>query len=474
MRASFVCVAVLLLPAGPLPAQTAVTLSPAVKAFVSVDAPVVALTHVLLIDGTGAPPAQDQTIVMDRGKIGAVGKTGSVKVPPNAQVLDLTGHTVVPGFVGLHDHTFYTTSARSAQLNVSAPRLYLAGGVTTIRTTGSMSPYSEINLKRAIEQGQTPGPRMYITGPYLTGEGSSGGMDQILDAQSARRVVDYWADEGASWLKFYTTISRAAMAAAIDEAHKRGLRATGHLCSVSFREAVGLGIDNLEHGLLVNTDYDADKKPDLCPPGAMTRLAGLDLSSDAVRATFRDMIAHHVAMTSTLAVFELFVPNRPPLLDPRVLDAMAPEVKSEYLSSREKLLQPGAFSLSPELLRKAMQYEYEFVKAGGLLAAGVDPTGNGGALPGFGDQRNFELLIEAGFEPVQAIQIMSANGAKVLGAFDQFGSITPGKRADLVVIKGDPVKSAPDIRNVVTVYKDGVGYDSAKLIESVKGIVGIR
>jgi imidazolonepropionase-like amidohydrolase len=193
-----------------------------------------------------------------------------------------------------------------------------------------------------------------------------------------------------------------------------------------------------------------------------------------VRATFRDMIAHHVAMTSTLAVFELFVPNRPPLLDPRVLDAMAPEVKSEYLSSREKLLQPGAFSLSPELLRKAMQYEYEFVKAGGLLAAGVDPTGNGGALPGFGDQRNFELLIEAGFEPVQAIQIMSANGAKVLGAFDQFGSITPGKRADLVVIKGDPVKSAPDIRNVVTVYKDGVGYDSAKLIESVKGIVGIR
>src|SRR5881396_3585934 len=473
MRASFVCAAVLLLPTGPLPAQTAVTLSPAVKAFVSVDAPVVALAHVLLIDGTGAPPAQDQTIVVEGGKIAAVGKTGSVKIPPSAQVLDLTGHAVVPGFVGLHDHTFYTTSARSTQLNVSAPRLYLAGGVTTIRTTGSMSPYSEINLKRAIERGQAPGPRMYITGPYLTGEGSSGGMDQILDAESARRVVDYWADEGATWLKFYTTISRAAMAAAIDEAHKRGLRATGHLCSVSFREAVALGIDNLEHGLLVNTDYDADKKPDLCPPGAMTKLADFDVSGDAARATFRDMVAHHVAMTSTLAVFELFVPNRPPL-DPRVLDALAPEVKSEYLGSREKLTQAGAFSVSPELLKKAMQYEYEFVKAGGLLAAGVDPTGNGGALPGFGDQRNSELLVEAGFTPVQVIQIMSANGAKVLGAFDQFGSITPGKLADLVVVKGDPVKTASDIRNVFTVYKEGVGYDSGRLIESVKGTVGIR
>ena len=473
MRASFVCAAVLLLPAGPLPAQTAVALSPAVKAFVSVDAPVVALTHVLVIDGTGAPPAQDRTIVMEGGKIAAVGKTGSVRIPPSAQVLDLAGHTVVPGFVGLHDHTFYTTSARSTQLNVSAPRLYLAGGVTTIRTTGSMSPYSEINLKRAIERGQAPGPRMYITGPYLTGEGSGSGMHQILDAESARRVVDYWADEGATWLKFYTTISRAAMAAAIDEAHKRGLRATGHLCSVSFREAVALDIDNLEHGLLVNTDYDPDKQPDLCPPGAMTKLADFDVSGDAARATFHDMVSHHVAMTSTLAVFELFVPNRPPL-DPRVLDALAPEVKSEYLGSREKLSQAGAFSVSPELLKKAMQYEYEFVKAGGLLAAGVDPTGNGGALPGFGDQRNFELLVEAGFTPVQVIQIMSANGAKVLGAFDQFGSITPGKLADLVVVKGDPVKTASDIRNVVTVYKEGVGYDSGKLIESVKGTVGIR
>ena len=114
------------------------------------------------------------------------------------------------------------------------------------------------------------------------------------------------------------------------------------------------------------------------------------------------------------------------------------------------------------------------MKAGGLLAAGVDPTGNGGALPGFGDQRNFELLIESGFTPVQAIQIMTANGAKILGEYDTYGSIEPGKRADLVVIDGDPIAKPEDIRRVVTVFRDGIGYDAVKLIDEVAGQVGVR
>jgi imidazolonepropionase-like amidohydrolase len=449
------------------------TLSPQVKAFVAVDTPVVALVHVRVVDGTGAPPVEDQTIVIRDRKIAAIGPAASARPPAGAQLLDLAGHTVLPGFVGLHDHTFYTTSGRSVQLNVSAPRLYLASGVTTIRTTGSMSPYSEINLKEAIEQGQVPGPRMYITGPYLTGEAGVGGMHEVLTPEAARRVVAYWAEEGASWLKFYTTVSRAALGAAIEEAHKRGLKVTGHLCSVGFREATALGIDNLEHGLFVNTEYDPDKRPDMCPQGSMPKLADLDLGSEPVRATIREMTAKHVAMTSTLAVFELFVPNRPPL-EQRVLDAMSSEVRSEYLASRARLAEPGAFGISPAVFRKAQEFEVAFVRAGGLLAAGVDPTGNGGALPGFGDQRNFELLIEAGFTPVEAVQIMSANGAKVLGAFEQYGSIATGKLADLIVVNGNPIATPADVRKVTLVFRDGVGYDSAKLIESVRGIVGIR
>jgi hypothetical protein len=242
---------------------------------------------------------------------------------------------------------------------------------------------------------------------------------------------------------------------------------------VSFREAVALGIDNLEHGLFVNTDYDPEKQPDKCATGSMAKLATLDLTSEPVKATIREMNAKNVAMTSTLSVFELFVPNRPPL-DQRVMDAMSPEVRSEYMQSRNRLAEAGSFGISPDVFKKAQDFDVAFVRAGGLLAAGVDPTGNGGALPGYGDQRNYELLIEAGFTPAEVVQIMTSNGSKVLGGADKFGTIAAGKRADLVVIRGNPVGTPVEIRNVVTVFKDGVGYDSAKLIESVKGTVGVR
>jgi hypothetical protein len=472
MRRMFAGTFAMSLAAAPLSAQAATSLSESTRRFVSVDAPVVALTHVRVVDGTGARPAEDQTVIIQSGKITAVGPAASVRVPAGAQTLDLAGHTVIPGLVGLHDHTFYTTSARSIQISTSAPRLYLATGVTTIRTTGSMSPYAELNLKRAIDRGQVPGPHMYVTGPYITGEGGSG-MASAITPEQARRLVAYWAEEGVSWLKFYTSISRAAMGAAIDEAHKRGVKTTGHLCSVSYREAVALGIDNLEHGLFTNTDYDPEKKPDQCATGSMAKLATLDLNSDAVRATIREMNAKNVAMTSTLAVFELFVPNRPPL-EQRVLDAMAPDVRTEYLQSRTRLAEPGSFGLSPDVFKKAQAFDLAFVRAGGLLAAGVDPTGNGGALPGFGDQRNYELLIEAGFTPAEVVQIMTANGARVLGGANEYGTIAVGKRADLVVIRGDPIAKPAEIRNVITVFKDGIGYDSARLIESVRGAVGVR
>lgn len=464
----------ILLPLFPVvPALSAQTPSPNVQRFVSVADPVIALTNVRVVDGTGAEPADNQTIIISQGRIMAVGPTDAARVPPGAKVMDLNGHTVMPGIVGLHNHTFYTTNLRSVQSNATAPLLYLGSGVTTVRTTGSHSPYAELNLRRLIDTGEMAGPRMHIAGPYLTGGEGTGSMHKVNTAESVRRVVDYWAAEGVTWLKFYTDVSREVLGAAIKQAHKRGVKVTGHLCSVSFREAVALGIDNLEHGLFVNTDFDPEKRPDFCPPDALAKLASLDARGDAARTTIREMVAHKVPMTSTLAVFELFVPGRPPL-ERRMLDAMAPDVRAEYLTSRARLSEPGAFSISPEIFRNAQQFELEFVRAGGLMAAGVDPTGNGGALPGFGDQRNYELLIEAGFTPVEAIRIMTLNGAIVLGEDKRLGSITAGKLADLVVIKGDPIARPAEIRNVAVVFKGGVGYDPAKLVEACRGLVGIR
>ena len=455
-------------------AQSADRLSENTRAMVSVAEPVVALTNVRVIDGTGAEPRDAQTIVIENGRIAAVGAAASVQVPAGAHVIDLAGHTALPGIVGMHDHTFYTTSGRSIQANFSAPRLYLASGVTTIRTTGSMSPYSELNLKRQIEEGQAPGPRMHVTGPYISGDGAGGGMYQVGSPEDARRVVQYWANEGATWFKFYTLISRDEMKAAIDEAHRHGLKLTGHLCSVGYREAVALGIDALEHGLFANAEYDPSKQPDQCPRTAGASLVELNVQGEEVKETIRAMVDNDVAMTSTLAVYELFVPNRPQELDERMLEAMSPETRQEYLDTRKRIAENPGAGIAPEVFAKAMAFERAFVEAGGLLAAGVDPTGNGGALPGFGDQRNLELLVEAGFTVPQAVRIMTLNGAQVLGVDADLGSIEAGKLADIAIVRGDPAARPADVRNTTLVFKDGVGYDPDKLIASVKGTVGVR
>lgn len=466
-------IAALILTPAVLASQPANGLSPAVREYVTVAESVVALTNVRVVDGTGTAPAERQTIVLRDGRIAAVGPSASVRLPSGARVLDLNGHTVIPGLVGMHNHTFYTTRGRSVQLQFSSPRLYLGAGVTTARTTGGTSPYHEINMKRGIDRGEIPGPRMHLTGPYLTGPGGASTMAQIATPDEARRIVNYWADEGVTWFKAYTDISRDVLGAAIKAAHERGLKFTGHLCSVSFREAVALGIDNLEHGLFTNSDYVPNRTPDHCPSDMRDSLLRVDIDGPEVRQTIREMVDNKVAMSSTLAVYELSFPDRPPLED-RVLEALAPEAREEYLAARREIAARAAQSTMPELFRRAQAFEVAFVRAGGLLGAGVDPTGVGGALPGYGDQRNYELLIEAGFPPVEAIRIMTLNGAMVLGVDGDLGSIAPGKLADLVVIRGNPVATPAEIRHVTLVFKDGVGYDSPKLLASVKGLVGIR
>jgi imidazolonepropionase-like amidohydrolase len=465
-------ITIVLLSAG-LAAQSFTTLSEDVRRYVTVPETSVALTNVRVVDGTGAAPLEAQTIVIENGRIAAVGPAAAAKIPANARTIDLSGHTVIPGLMGLHNHTFYTTRGRSVQLQYSAPRLYLGAGLTTIRTTGGTSPYHEINMKKGIDRGEIPGPRMHLTGPYLTGPGGAATMAQIGTPEEARRIVNYWADEGVTWFKAYTDISRETLGAAIKAAHARGLRFTGHLCSVSFREAVRLGIDNLEHGLFTNSDYVPNRTLDHCPSNMRDSLLKVAIDGPEVQQTIREMVSNKVALSSTLAVYELSYPDRPPL-EERVLEALAPEAREEYLATRRETSARAAQSTMPELFRKAQAFERAFVKAGGLLAAGVDPTGMGGALPGYGDQRNYELLIEAGFTPVEAIQIMTLNGARVLRVDDRLGSIAPGKLADLVVIRGNPIATPAEIRNVTIVFKDGVGYDSARLLAAVKGLVGIR
>ena len=461
---------------GPLPvaAQSFGDLSPDTREFVSVSAPVVALVGVTVLDGTGAEARADQTVVIRDGRIAAIGPAGEVEVPAGAEVHELPGHTVIPGMVGMHDHLFYSGGGRQAQLSFSAPRLYLGSGVTTIRTTGSDAPYSDLSLKDAVDAGQVPGPRIEITAPYITGsDGGVTSMAIVDDAEEARRFVDYWGDEGATWIKAYTNISREALGAAIEAAHARGMKVTGHLCSVTYREAVDLGIDNIEHGFLTASDFVEGKQPDECPSNSMIAIG---VQGDPTGATAQEVIRHMaengVGMTSTLAVIEPFIPDRP-VMDERTLEVMAPEIREAYVRTRENIETNENWPFRPEMFRKAMAFELAFVEGGGILAGGVDPTGTGGTIHGFGDQRNYELLVEAGLTPAQAVQAMSLNGARILGEEERLGSVEEGKFADLVVLEGDLVADPSVIRAVRIVFKNGVGFDPEKLIESTKGRVGV-
>jgi imidazolonepropionase-like amidohydrolase len=458
-------------------------LSPAVKAFVKVDAPTVALTHVRVIDGTGAPARADQTVVLSRGKIASISDAGTAP-PKDAQVLDLQGDSVIPGLVGMHDHLFYPMGGGIfGEMGFSFPRLYLAGGVTTIRTTGSLEPYTDLEIKKAIDKGEMLGPKIHVTGPYLEGAGSWAlQMHQLTGPEDATKTVNFWLDEGVDNFKAYMFITPQELAAAVTAAHKQGAKVTGHLCSVGFKEAAALGIDDLEHGLLVDTEFYPWKKPGECPEKLdYDFLSKLDLQSGPVHDMIMDLVQHHVAVTSTLPVFEMGVPGRP-TIQQRILDALSPDAQNRVLNNKVRASDSAAIrqryhtdtSPWPAAFKKEMEFEYAFSKAGGTLLAGLDPTGMGGVIAGYGDQREVELLVEAGFTPLEAIHIATANGAQYLGELDRIGTIAAGKQADLIVIKGDPSTRIDDIENVEIVFKDGVGYDSAKIIDSVRGVVGDR
>lgn len=471
--ARLVILGILLASPGLVAGQEAAARNPLAQ-YIRVDTPVVALRGVRLIDGTGAPVRLNQTLVIRDGRIAAVGDVAAVRVPEDAQVIDGAGRTVMPGLVMLHEHLVYPTPGGWANLAESFTRLYLAGGVTTMRTAGGPGNYGEFGIKRAIEAARKPGPWIDVTAPFLEGAGGLSQQVHVLkDSADARRMVAFWADAGATSFKAYMNITRQQLAAAIDEAHARGLKITGHLCSITFREAAEMGIDNLEHGFFVATDFLPDKRPDVCPnqfqTSSMQAVAALELDDVRLTSLIALLVDKGVALTSTLPVFETAVAGRPA---PPGLDVLVPSIR-EQVEQVRALREAHPNALLARLYPKAAAMEVAFFRAGGLLVAGTDPAGQGAVIPGFANQRAVELLVEAGLTPLEAIRVCTLNGATYLGIADRTGSLAVGKDADIILIQGDPSERIADIRKVELVFRHGVGLDPERLVNSVRGRVGL-
>jgi len=448
--------------------------SPSVKQFITVNSDTVILTHAKIVDGTGGPAKANQTIVIIKGRIAQAGSSTSVSASAG-QTIDCAGKTIIPGMVMMHEHLFYGESLPpnylGLEMPLSFPKLYLAGGATTIRTTGTVEPQTDLNLRNWIAQGKMVGPDIDVTAPYIEREFLPiPEVHFIKSADEAGEDANYWISKGCTSFKVYMDITREDLKKVVDVAHQHNLKVTGHLCSVTYREAASLGIDNLEHGFVPCSDFVADRKEDLCAFGAVTpSLKKLDVNSAEMKDLMKFLVDKKVAITSTLPVFETYTDRE---VFPGGGDAaVAPQIKEAVEKGYNAFV--GKDSSDAAFFKKEMAWEKQFVDMGGRLMAGVDPTGAGRTIPGYADRHVLELLVEAGFTFSQAVKICSLNAAEYMGRDREIGTIAIGKRADLVLINGDPEKQIKDVRNTEIVFKNGVGFDSKKIFDSVAGKVGL-
>lgn len=440
-------------------------LSEHVLKYVKYSSNVLALTHARVIDGTGRPAKIDQTLIISDGYIQAIGKSGELDIPKNATSINLSGKTVIPGIVGVHNHLHIPGFPFVGEV---ASKLYLAAGVTTIQTCGSASPQKEIELAERIEKGEFAGPDIITSGPYFTGPGGNPNMIIPRDEKHIRDTIQHWTNKGVRWFKVYRNTRPNDLKVIIDEAHKQNAKVTGHLCSITFEQATKLGIDGIEHGLNSTSDFRKNKTFGVCD-GSRGYIDSIDISAKEVKQLQQFMINEDVFLTSTLAIYESSIPKRA-YADERSIAAMSPFLLAQYQERRKRYDSLQSTEDTREArLKRIMAFERQFFKMGGTLTTGVDAGRH--VLPGFGDQRNYELLIEAGFSTEEAIQIMTGNGAEALERND-IGIIQEGKRADFVILNGILEQDASVIKKVETVFKNGFGYDASLLLKTVQGQFG--
>ncbi len=450
------------------------TISAEVRKFVSYERGSYLLQNLSLVDGNGDAHRSDMDIWIQGEIIQKIGV--NLPVPHGATAIDMTGKSAIPGLVMLHEHLFYPKATPEPyygvdQMSYSFPLLYLAGGVTTMRTAGSIMPQADVNIKKWINQGKIPGPKIDVTSPHMDREGLPIVEFFTFDsAEEAKKQVDFYADLGATSIKVYNFITREDLESIVEAAHAKNMKVTGHLCSVTYREAADIGIDNIEHGFGSCPDFLIEKQPDQCDPFMTQSLINADPDSELVNGLIDHMIEKNVALTTTINVWDPYT-NRE-VVPGGGIEALAPLAKDKVY--RRWASKQGKDSLDYLVFNKLKVLDKKFHDAGGLLVAGTDPTYDGRIVPGYANMRLLEILVEMGLSMPEAVRVCTLNGAKYLELDQSIGTIEEGKIADLIIMNEDITQNIASIRSDKIVFKNGIGYHSSLLFKAAEGMVGIR
>ncbi|MGH9500738.1 MAG: amidohydrolase family protein [Terriglobales bacterium] len=410
-----------------------------------------ALTGATLIDGTGRPAVADAAIVIKDGRIIAAGPRKQVEIPKAATVIDEHGKTILPGLWDMHAHFE----------QVEWGPIYLAAGVTTVRDVGNELEFISA-VRDAVAEGRGLGPRMLLAGVVDGSSPFAMGVQRVDTPEQARQWVDRYHNAGFQQMKIYSSVKLEEVKAVTDEAHRLGMTVTGHVPEgLNAYQVIDAGQDQINHISYIADVMHAPLPAGATPAERRKAVVEIDLNSTAARKAIAFLVAHRTVVDPTVALFEfLTATTAKPVasFEPGVIK-VAPELA-------EQLTDVAPPSPRSELLEQIFEKDLAIIgalhRAGVTMVAGTDQT-----VPGYSLHREIELYVRAGFTPMEAIQAATIVPARVMGVDKQVGTVEAGKRADLIVLNGNPLADIRNTRNVEYVITNGVMYNCAELWKSV-------